>query len=148
MYLLNITFNKMNLNIDIFYIIIDFLNPSDIKNLNKSKKLLFFDKKYKSYCKCMIISRSANILIKFWKKYLEKCKILNCNLFLTKKLIAFYFFRYYERRYWDLWYNNNIEWKKKIIDKYKKEEISNPSRLDLFHLVLQIPVGDMISIGW
>jgi hypothetical protein len=139
----------MNLNIDIYYFLLEFLNISDIKNLLITNKFLYNDKKYKSFCINCIKNRSSNILIRFWRIYINRCKYINRDdIFLTKRIIAFYFFRYYEKRYWNLWYNNNIEWKKRIIDKYKKTELNEISRLDMFNLILKIPVEDMVSIGW
>jgi len=62
--------------------------------------------------------------------------------------LAFQFFRYYEKKYIKLWYNNHIEWKKKIIDKYKIKHTESPTRLELFKLILKIPIDDVSSIGW
>jgi len=138
----------MNLNIDIYCVICEFLNPSDIKNLINSNKLLNNNIAFKLYIKKIILNRSTNILINFWRDYVSMCKIYRDDVYLTKKALAFQFFRYYEKKYIKLWYNNHIEWKKKIIDKYKIKHTESPTRLELFKLILKIPIDDVSSIGW
>ena len=136
----------MNIPTDIYCCVIEFLNNNEIKNLNKINKILLNDKKYIKYCNKFIINRSVNIIIRFWRKYINICKIFNYEIKTCRRTLAFYYFKNYERSYIKSWYNVNIGWKREIIDKYKKKEIIR--RIDLYNLILRMPVEDTLSIGW
>jgi hypothetical protein len=138
----------MNLNIDIYSNISEFLNPSDIKNLLKTSKFLNKNVEFKKYTRELIFNKSANIVISFWRKYVVICKAYLNISFLTKKYVSFYFFKYLDKEHINNWYNINIGWKKKIIDKYKIKKTETPTRLDLYILIKKIPVEDVLSIGW
>lgn len=139
----------MNLNIDIYSNISEFLNPSDIKNLLKINKFLYKNIDFRKYIRELIFNKSANIIISFWKKYIILCKSCKNISFSTRKNTALFFFRYINNDdHINNWYNINIEWKKKIIDKYKIKKTDAPTRLDLYILIKKIPVEDVLSIGW
>jgi hypothetical protein len=138
----------MNLNIDIYSNISEFLNPSDIKNLLKTSKFLYKNVEFRKYTKELIFNKAANIVISFWRKYVVVCKAYLNISFLTKKYISFYFFKYLNKDHINNWYNINIGWKKKIIDKYKLKKTETPTRLDLYILIKKIPAEDVLSIGW
>lgn len=142
----------MKISTDIYYVLFEFLKASEIKNLIKSNKSLYNNDKIKIYAKKIILERCRDILIKFWRKYIYIGKIYNYQFNneykLTKKIIAFQFFKYYDKEFINLWYNNQVNWKKKIIDKYKTKHTYSPTRLDLFNLILKMPVNESITIGW
>jgi len=138
----------MNLNIDIYSNISEFLNPSDIKNLLKTSKFLYKNVEFRKYTKELIFNKAANIVISFWRKYVVVCKAYLNISFLTKKYISFYFFKYLNKDHINNWYNINIGWKKEIVDKYKLKKTDTPTRLDLYLLIKKIPAEDVLSIGW
>jgi hypothetical protein len=138
----------MNLNIDIYSNISEFLNPSDIKNLLITSKFLNKNVEFKKYTREFIFNKSANIVIRFWRKYVTLCKGYTDLPFLTRRYTAFYFFKNLDKILIDKWYHINIGWKKKIIDKYNVKKIESPTRLDIYILVKKIPVEDIVSIGW
>lgn len=141
----------MKLSIDIFYILFDYLNPNDIKNIIKTNKILYNNDKLVLYSKQLILNRCANLLINFWKRYISITKIFRNNIFeynITRRVIAFIFFKNYEKELIKIWYNNEIEWKKEILDKYKIKYTDYPTRLDIYKLILRIPVSETLSLGW
>ena len=74
--------------------------------------------------------------------------ILTQNNVLTKKMLALYYFKYYDKQFIDIIYNKLHGYKKSIIEKYKTKYTNNPSRYDLYFLLKKIPISDVMTIGW
>ena len=135
-------------------IIVSYLNLNDNKNILLLNKLLFNNKINKLYYKKIININSRKIIFNFMKRYLDYINYINnienlilLNL-LTKRINASYFFKNYDKKYVNSWYNINISWKKNIIDLYKTKYTNNPSRIDLFNLIKKIPIDETFLIGW
>ena len=140
-----------------FHIIIgEYLYINDNKNLIKLNKEIFNNKISNIYCKKIIIDKSRKIIYRFMKKYINYIKCINnfhnprSNL-ITKKINAVYYFRNYEKKHINFWYNSFKGWKKDLIDKHKnKDEFKkeNPTRYDLYKLIKKMDVKDVYTVGW
>lgn len=128
-------------------------------SINDNKKLSFVNKKvYKNLLnkkirRFYIFKKSTLIITNLMKNYLFKIKILNLyyingSIPISKKINALMFYRYYEKKYINGWYNIHIPWKKNLINKYKKKITTSPSRLDLYLLIKDMDIIETISIGW
>ena len=111
----------------------------------------------KIYIEHIIRDNASIIISKFIKNMIKQKNMIKYivndfeNIVITKKTLAMYYYLYYEKRHINSFYNNNCTWKSQIIKKYKDEnndENNNPSRIDLFNLIKNIPVNDVMSIGW
>jgi hypothetical protein len=85
-------------------------------------------------------------------EYVKRCKsiyILNINRLIEsnricKKIIAFYYFKFYEKQYIHSWY-----YSKKIDNKYRKiDKDKTITRYDLYNLIKKIPIEDTFCVGW
>ena len=104
----------------------------------------------------MIENKGSIKIINFFKRtlsifnYIEKInfeeKLKNTNL--IKKIIALYFFKYYDKENTKSWYNLEVKWKKDILDSYGRKNIENPSKYDLFKLIRLMNPEDVFLIGW
>jgi len=128
-------------------------------SINDNKKLSLVNKKVnkniliKKIRKFYILKKSTVIITKLMKIYLFKIKILNLyyingHIPILKRINALMFYRYYEKKYINGWYNIQIPWKKNLIDKYKKKLTTTPSRLDLYLLIKDMDIIETSSIGW
>lgn len=154
------SFNQTNINLEniildsFFHIEIgNYLSIKDIKNVSFLTKKIYLNQNNNKYSKYLIIKKSIKIIINFFKKYLILMKKINNNmddyyLYDDKKLVALYYFKFYEKNYIKSFYNINISWKKDIVDKYKTKFTENPNRFDLYNLIKLIPVKDTMAIGW
>jgi hypothetical protein len=100
-------------------------------------------------CKKKSIKKIINFMI-YTKIFLYNI-LKNNDLFLTRKHIAFYFFKNYDLSS-NLWYNMEIPWKKKLLEMYKEKynlkKTNNPNKFDLFKLQKKMKVEDILSIGF
>lgn len=138
-----------------FHIIIgNYLNYDDNKKILLLNKSIFNNKINISYSKKLIYVKSRKIIFNFMKKYLEFSRYIrnieNLEIFnlVTKKIVASYYFKFYDKESINSLYNNQFGLKKNIIDLYKTEILDNPSRLDLYKLIKKIPIDDIAYIGW
>jgi len=67
---------------------------------------------------------------------------------LTKRYLALFYFKFYDKRLINLWYNHELPIKKSIIDTYKIKITDFPSKFDFFNLIKKIPICDVFYIGW
>ena len=67
---------------------------------------------------------------------------------LTKKYFALYYFKFYENRYINSWYNVQDLFKKSIIDKYKIKITDSSTKFDLFNLIKKMHIYEVFNIGW
>jgi len=135
-------------NIPAYTLINDFIQLKDIINLSMVSKK-FYRYKYKNNS---IKNRSSYIIYNFIKRFLfNKFRCNSLILFdspiVTPKIIASYYFTMYNKKYINSWYNMNTGWKKNIIDSYNPKKVDNPTRLDLFNLMIRMEVGDIYAIG-
>lgn len=148
-----------------FHIIIgEYLYINDNKNLIKLNKEIFNNKISNIYCKKIIIEKSRKIIYRFMKKYVNYIKCINdfhnyiyefsnnpASNLITKKINAVYYFRNYEKKHINSWYNSFQGWKKDLIDKHKNEDEikkKNPNRHDLYKLIKKMDVKDVYTVGW
>jgi len=138
-----------------FHIIIgNYLNYDDNKKILLLNKLISNNKINISYGIKLIYGKSRKIIFNFMKKYLEYSRYIrnieNLEIFnlITKKIIASYYFKFYDKQSIKNLYNNQSGLKKNIIDLYKTKNIDNPSRIDLYNLIKKIPIDDISYIGW
>ena len=148
-----------------FHIIIgEYLYINDNKNLISLNKEIYNNKISKIYFKKIVIEKSKKIIYKFMKNYVNYVKYVN-NLhnyifefnhnniqkLITKRMNAVYYFKNYEKKYINPWYNTFTGWKKDLIDKYKNNEElkkENPSRYDLYKLIKKMNIEEVYSVGW
>lgn len=140
----------------LFSIIGSYLNIKDIENIFFLHKKICKNKNNKFYAKLLIKDKGSIKITNFFKrsinifKYIEKInfekKLRNTNL--IRKITALYYFKFYDKSYTNSWYNLQIEWKKKILDQYKKKNIENPTKYDLFSLMKIMNPNDVFTIGW
>jgi hypothetical protein len=134
----------------------EYLLINDNINLMISSKKILNNKLNREYFRYVTKIVSKKIILRFITKIYHFKKMINEDLFeilldsnrLTKRFIALYYFKYYDNKYVESWYNFEIEWKREIIDKYKSKITDKPTKFDLFNLVKKIPVNDTFSIGW
>ena len=138
-----------------FHIIIgNYLNYDDNKKILLLNKLIINNKINISYSIKLIYVKSSKIIFNFMKKYLEYSRYItnieNLEIFnlITKKIIASYYFKFYDKKSINSLYNNQTGLKKNIIDLYKTKNIDNPSRIDLYNLIRKMPINDIAYIGW
>ena len=132
----------------IYLLVNDFLTIKELKNLLKicpKNNIEYFE----DYIKKRSIKKIINFFIYTKSLFLKVLK--NNDLFLTRKYVAFYFFKNYDLNI-NLWYNMNIPWKKKVLDLYKEKynlkKTDNPNKYDLFKLQNRLKVEDILSIGF
>jgi hypothetical protein len=148
-----------------FHIIIgNYLYINDNKNLIKLNKEIYNNKISKKYFKKIVIEKSKKIIYRFMKKYVNYIKYVNnfhnyiyefhindLSKLITKKMNAVYYFKNYEKKHINPWYNLFKGWKKDLIDKYKNKydlKKENPSRYDLYKLIKKMNIEEVYSIGW
>lgn len=137
-----------------FHIIIgEYIGLNDNRNLISLNKEIYNNKISKTYFKKIVIEKSKKIIFNFMKKIVNHMKYVNKayeDEIITRKNIALYYFKNYDKEYIKEWYNINIVWKKRILDKYKKNDDikENPSRYDLFKLIRKMDINHTYSIGW
>jgi hypothetical protein len=150
----NEIFENTLINTNVYQLVLDYLSLKDINNV------IFFSKNvlYKRYV-CKLIKNRASISIfnlmlknrNILKNITQRnFDILYMNNKLTKKTLALYYFKFYEKRFINAIYNEQHGNKKLIIDTYKdKDKITeNPTRYDLYLLLKKIPIHDILYIGW
>ena len=113
---------------------------------------------YKRYVRKLIQNRAYILIFNLMLKNKNILKhitqhnfdTLYMNNTLTKKTVALYYFKFYEKRFINAIYNEQHSGKKEIIDTYKdKDKITeNPTRYDLYFLLKKIPIHDVLYIGW
>lgn len=148
---MSINLEKIVLDSPMYMEICNYLQIKDIKNTYILTKKIYLNENNIKYSKYLIRSKGIKIIINFFKKYLYEIKKLNDNnyyLYEDKRLVALYYFKFYEKEYIKSFYNINVIWKKKIIDKYKTKFTENPTRFDLYNLIKIMSIEDTISIGW
>ena len=153
-------FEKKIYHNSVYLHVAEYLNLSDIKNIYFLNKKIYKNINNKSCINTLIKNKSIKIIIKFMKKYLERCYYIsnfNFNDYLLmdkntilQKILAFYYFKYYDKRFIDLWYNFNSDTNSKvyIIGKYKIEKKNNPTRFDLYYLIKKMSIDDVFFVGW
>ena len=148
----NEIFENTLINTNVYQIVLDYLSLKDIKNIIfLSKNIL-----YKRYIRKLIKNRSCififNIMLKNKNilKHITQHNFdtLYMNNTLTKKTVALYYFKFYEKRFINAIYNEQRGGKKEIIDTYKDKITENPTRYDLYFLLKKIPIYDVLYIGW
>jgi hypothetical protein len=157
-------FNKNNINIinkDSFFetnlinkYIFDFIYYLDIKDimntlfLNKNINKIICNKYILDYIKNKASIKISNIITKYFI-LITNMNDLDIGKKLSSKYIALYYYRYYNKNYINYYYNmQHCNKKKYIIDKYKNKYTDNPTRTDLFFLIRNIPIKDIMYIGW
>lgn len=132
----------------IYLLVNDFLTIKELKNLLK-----ICPKNNIEYFEDYIKKRSIKKIIYFfiYTKSLFLKILKNNDLFLTRKHVAFYFFKNYDLNI-NLWYNMGIPWKRKLLDVYKEKynlkKTDNPNKYDLFKLQNKMNVEDILNIGF
>jgi hypothetical protein len=141
------------LDIYIYISILNYLNINDLKSI------LSIDFKNKKYINELLIFKSSKIIKTFIKRtsYIlknlnEYNNILYYDNRISCKYIALYYIKHYTKDNIIRFYNIQILWKKKIIDKYKLEYklkfTDNPSKYDFFNLIKRMELNDIVTIGW
>ena len=142
------------LELPFHFIIGDYLNYRDNKKILLLNKSISCNKINISYYMKIVYVKSRKIIFNFMKNYLEYSRYikniydLETSNLVTKKIIASYYFKYYDKKYIKSLYNDQVGLKKNIIELYKTENIDNPSRLDLYYLIRKMPLNDINYIGW
>ena len=132
----------------IYLLVNDFLTIKELKNLLKISP-----KNNIEYMIHYIKKRSIKRIINFmtYSKFFLSNILKNNDLFLTRKHVAFYFFKNYDLNI-NLWYNMRIPWKRKVLEVYKEKynlkKTDNPNKYDLFKLQNKMKVEDILSIGF
>jgi hypothetical protein len=100
----------------------DYLNINDNKELSLVNKKVYNNVLNKKIRRFHIFKRSSELITALMRKY--TCKIRFVNFYFrneekinSKKMNALIYYRYYEKKHINSWYNIEIPWKKKIIDK-------------------------------
>ena len=137
-----------------FYVIGEYLDSDNIKLLLTLSKNIYNNNKQFTY---KIINdriiRASQIILRFMKKY-TKFMLLNTNIvnfvnsIMTRKNVAVYYFRHYQKKYINGWYNIKIPWKQELINEYKTNYTENPTRIDLYILIKKMPINIVFDIGW
>jgi hypothetical protein len=136
--------------------IVEYLSIHDNINLMFSSKRVFNNKLNRKYFKYVTKIIAKKIILRFISKIYHFKKIINDYDFnilfesnrLTKRYLALYYFKYYDNKFVESWYNFNNGWKRDIIEKYKIKITDKPNKFDLFNLIKKIPVEDTLAIGW
>jgi hypothetical protein len=134
----------------------EYLSINDNINLMICSKKIFNNKLNREYFKYFTKIISKKIISRFIIKIYHFKKMINDDNFnilfesnrLTKRFMALYYFKYYDNKFVESWYNFIPGWKRDIINKYKSKITDKPTKFDLFNLVKKIPVNDTFSIGW
>jgi hypothetical protein len=140
--------------------IVPYLTSKDLIHLSIINTYIYNDKFIEKY----LNKKSLNI-IKLFKKYhilnsfiqnefdelntiyfKTTRRFIECSL--ARKYQAMLYYSFYNKRYRKNWYNNQIGWKKEIVDFHKKKYTDNPTKYDLFILIKSMSVTESISIGW
>lgn len=144
------------INDSVIYLLINqYLSINDIKKVIFLNKRIYKNKSNRRYAKILLENLASNKITILMKNYFIKMKIVNTDNYyylfrsslITKKYSAFYYFKCYDKRYINSWYNN-LGWKAEIINKHKKKYTSNPTRYDLFNLIKDLEASDTMAIGW
>lgn len=135
----------------------DYITIIDIVNLNKLDNNYFLNNNilYKKS-----IQKIVNFLQLVKRKRILSKEISNDeNLYFNytttkykKKLLIDLYFETYSNEYRLSWYNqNNVSWKKMIVDKYKKGEFANKtslSKYEFYRFQLQFTNDEIEAIGY
>jgi hypothetical protein len=133
-----------------YYNILKFLDIKSIINLKKSNIYVFNNK----YIKNILYKKCYSIFYRYFKKYIGYIHILSNEtikfyLFvndnnLLKKLRGIYYYRYYPRHLIPIYMHigNNY-----IIEK-KNNDNNIYNSYQLFNLIKQLNLVDIIEIGW
>lgn len=140
--------------------VIPFLTFRDTKNLLLSCKDVYKNK----YIKIELKKQIGYLIISIFRRYIPLIRDIRKyneeDIIHSKRLNAVYFYRFYDKKYINSWYNLN-GWKKDIINRCKKRmnnhfllEIKqrykdiHTTRLDLFNIIRNMEVRDALAIGW
>lgn len=142
--------NYLNkLDIYTYISVLDYLNISDLKSI------LSIDLKNKKYIHYLLRRKSLSIIKSFIKRttyILRNLNEYNNILYyankMSSKYIALYYIKHYTKENIISFYNIQILWKRKIIDKYKLKFTDNPSKYDFFNLITRMELDDIVTMGW
>ena len=148
----NEIFENTLINTNVYQIVLDYISLKDIKNVIFLSKNTLYKKYLCKLIKNRVFTPIFNIMIKN-RNILKNITsnnfdMLYLNNFLTKKTIALYYFKFYEKIFINAIYNEQHGNKREIIDRYKDKITDNPTRYDLYNLLKKIPIHDIIYIGW
>ena len=148
----NEIFENTLINTNVYQIILDYMSLKDINNV------IFLSKNvsYKRYIRKIIKNKASISIFNLMLKNRNILKnithdnfnMLYANNTLTKKTVALYYFKFYEKRFINAIYNEQYGNKRAIIDYYKDKITENPTRYDLYLLLKRIPIQDILYIGW
>jgi hypothetical protein len=147
---------KNLLNSHLHIVIGEYLSLNDNINLITISKKIYYNKINKYYCKYVITNLAKKIITRFiikiyyFKKMIteDDCIMYINNNTLTKRYLALYYFKFYDKIHINNWYNFIPGLKRIIIEKYKTKITNNPNSFDLYNLIKRIPVEDTLFIGW
>ena len=141
--------------------ILEYLTINDNKQLSLINKSFYYNKENRKYRIYVVKLHSSNIIVKLFQNYKLLVESVNIYGQVTKKLNAFYYYRYYDKQYIKTLYNTKAPWKKDILDKYKKIQDTtldlqikriyknnHTTRYDLYELIKTMDINDMLQIGW
>ena len=140
--------------------LVPYLLGKDLINLLLVNKCIYNDPYIKQY-----INKKSMYIIKLFKKYhtlnsfiQNEFNDLLTNYFrlhrnfldciLTRKYYAMLYYSYYHRKFRYVWYNEQIGYKKDIIDRYKKKITNEPTKYDLYILIKSMSISESMLIGW
>ena len=151
--------NKVFKTIDIIYYISKFLPNKDKftltilnKSINSMKPLnnILKNLKKKRHIIMSFFIKSKHIFNKISIIY-EKEKTMgyhDIHPINTSKMMALYFFKYYEKKYVKSWYNGISSNKFILIRDIIDNTIENPNKYDLYRLQVQMPLENILILGW
>ena len=154
-------FTESILYTDIYKEIVPYLQCKDIVCLMTVNKYIYENKLHIT----KYLHKKSSYIIKLFKKYHTLNSFIQ-NEFndithkyykmyrhfldtpLVRKYQAMLYYSYYERKYRYMYYNEQVSWKKEIVDAYKTIDTNDPTKYDLFVLIKNMPIQMSSEIGW
>jgi hypothetical protein len=157
---MNSTFESSLINTDLYKELVPYLLGKDLINLLLVSKYIYNEGFIKKY-----LDKKTQYITKLFKKYHilnsfvnNEFNTISNNYFrvnrnfidcpIARKYQAMLYYSFYRRKYRYSWYNDQLVWKKVIVDTYKKKHTNEPTKYDLYILIKSMSVNESILIGW
>jgi len=158
---MNINFENTIIDTYIYYHFIDYLSIHDCINILLLNKYMYNNQYIKIHIKKLLSNRILNVfkyhinIMTIIKNEYIFNEYVNYNFHnnskFRNKMMAYLYFKYYDRQYIYPYLKQSHGWKRDIIDKYNINNtfnINGPTRYDLFNVVKNIPANEVQEIGW
>lgn len=149
--------HKVFKNRDMMYYVSTFLPYKDKcrlmlskKNIHNIKPILFTNENKKAiiitsfFKKCKYIFKRIELIYNIEKTL----RFRDTHPITTSKTMALYYFKYYESKYTNSWYNGVSSSKRNLVQNFIDTSVNNPSKYDLYRLQIKMPLESILTIGW